>query len=89
MTELTILGAMQHMLLVTLFGVCVLTVPALIVGVIVSILQAATQINEMTMTFIPKLIVMFILLFTLTPWLMHHLVNLTQGLFFNLPHYIR
>ena len=46
MENLTLLSAMQQMLLATLFTVCLLTVPVLIVGVLISIVQAATQINE-------------------------------------------
>lgn len=81
--------ALHHTLLITMIAVCVITIPTLIIGVIVSIIQAATQINEMTVTFIPKLIVMFIVLLTLLPWLMAHLVQITEQLMYNLPNYIR
>ena len=89
MESLTIMSALQHMLLVTMFAVCVITLPALIVGVVISIIQAATQINEMTITFIPKLIVMFIVVLTLTPWLLEKLVYMTQQYMINIPSYIR
>lgn len=89
MESLTIISAMQHMLLVTMLAVCIITVPTLIVGVVISIIQAATQINEMTITFIPKLIVMFLVLLTLAPWLLDKLVYMTQQYMINLPAYIR
>lgn len=89
MNDIHILTAMQQMLYYTMVAVCIITLPTLIVGLVVSIIQAATQINEITMTFIPKMLVMFTLLFLLTPWLMHQLVLITQKYLTNLPAYIR
>lgn len=89
MDSLTIISALQHMLLVTMFAVCIITLPTLLVGVVISILQAATQINEMTITFIPKLIVMFLVVISLMPWLLEKLVYMTQQLMINIPSYIR
>tara|TARA_Y100000588_G_C14167318_1_gene887533 strand:+ start:886 stop:1155 length:270 start_codon:yes stop_codon:yes gene_type:complete len=88
MQEIAILNALHHTLYVILIGVCIITLPTLVVGVLISIIQAATQINEMTMTFIPKLIVMFVVLLTLGPWLMHRLVIITQNMMYDLPNYI-
>jgi flagellar biosynthetic protein FliQ len=89
MNDMHMLMAMQDMLYYTVIGVCIITVPTLIVGLVLSVVQAATQINEMTITFIPKLIVMFTILFMLSPWLMSKLVEITRGLLTNLPTYIR
>lgn len=89
MESLTIMSALQHMLMGTMLAVCIITLPTLIVGVVISIIQAATQINEMTITFIPKLIVMFIVVLTLTPWLFEKLVYMTQQYMINIPSYIR
>lgn len=89
MNDMHMLTAMQQMLYYTMAAVCIITLPTLVVGLLVSIIQAATQINEITMTFIPKMIVMFTLLFLLTPWLMQHLVTITRGYLTNLPNYIR
>lgn len=88
MTDLHILNAMQEMLYYVTVGVCIMTIPILIIGIILSILQAATQINEMTLTFIPKFIVMFTMLFILSPWLMHKLVLIMQNFMSHLPLYI-
>jgi len=89
MGELTLMSALHHMLLTTMFAVCVITLPTLVIGVLISIVQAATQINEMTVTFIPKLIVMFLVVLSLTPWLMEKLVYMTQQFMINIPSYIK
>ena len=89
MNDLSILSALHETLLMIMYAVCIITLPTLVVGVVVSIIQAATQINEMTVTFIPKLIVMFVVLLTLTPWLLNKLVQITQNYMVNLPHYIK
>jgi flagellar biosynthesis protein FliQ len=89
MEPLTLFAAVKHMLLITMFAVCIITIPTLVVGLVISIIQAATQINEMTMTFIPKLIVMFLVLIALMPWLLDNLVSMTQELMLNIPSYIR
>jgi flagellar biosynthesis protein FliQ len=89
MTDIHMLTAMQQMLYYVVIGVCIVTLPTLIVGIILSILQAATQINEMTITFIPKLIVMFFVLFTMSPWLMEKLIFIMRHYMTNLPEYIK
>ena len=61
----------------------------LTVGIIVSILQAATQIQEMTLTFIPKIVSIFIALLIFFPWIMDRMINYTREVFLNLPNYIR
>lgn len=58
---------------------------ALIIGLIVSIFQAATQINEMTLTFIPKLIGMFVILLIAGPWMIGMMVDYIQRLFGSIP----
>jgi flagellar biosynthesis protein FliQ len=61
----------------------------LIVGVVVSIIQAATQIQEMTLTFVPKIISIFLALLISFPWIMNKMVTFTRELFLNLPNYIK
>jgi len=53
----------------------------MLVGLIVSTFQAATQINEQTLTFIPKIVVVFLTLLFFGPWIIHIMVNFTVGLF--------
>ncbi len=61
----------------------------LIVGITISILQAATQIQEMTLTFIPKIVSIFLALLIAFPWIMDKMVSYTRDLMINLPNYIR
>jgi flagellar biosynthetic protein FliQ len=58
---------------------------ALIIGLVVSIFQAATQINEMTLSFIPKLVGMFVVLIITGPWIVTLLVDYIQRLFGSIP----
>lgn len=64
-------------------------VVGLSVGIIVSVIQAATQIQEMTLTFIPKIVSMFIALLVALPWLMEKMITFTKTVFINIPNYIR
>jgi flagellar biosynthetic protein FliQ len=59
------------------------------VGVLVSILQAATQIQEMTLTFVPKIIAVFLALLISFPWIMDKMITFTQEVFLNFPQYIK
>jgi flagellar biosynthetic protein FliQ len=61
----------------------------LLVGVLVSLLQAATQIQEMTLTFVPKILSIFVGLLLLLPWIMNHLMGFFVEVVNNLPRYIR
>ncbi|MDR1857811.1 MAG: flagellar biosynthesis protein FliQ [Desulfovibrio sp.] len=59
------------------------------IGVVVSIIQAATQIQDVTLTFIPKLVCMFVALLLAMPWLMERMITFTREVFINIPTYIR
>ncbi len=59
------------------------------VGVVVSILQAATQIQEATLTFVPKIVAVFLALLVAFPWILDKMVGFTREVFLNLPQYIR
>ncbi len=61
----------------------------LTVGVVVSIIQAATQIQEMTLTFIPKILSMFVALLLALPWIMERMISFTKSVFINIPTYIQ
>jgi flagellar biosynthetic protein FliQ len=63
----------------------VLVVPSLLVGLVVAMFQAATQINEQTLSFLPRLLVMLITLIWAGPWLVRELMEYTQGLIQNIP----
>ena len=62
-----------------------LLLASLAMGLLVSIFQAATQINEMTLSFIPKLLVMFVVLVVMGPWAVHLLVDYVARLFGSIP----
>lgn len=55
------------------------------VGLVVSIFQAATQINEQTMTFIPKIVVVFVTLLICAPWMIRTLIAFTRSIFEKIP----
>jgi len=57
---------------------------ALIVGLMIGIFQAVTSINEMTLTFIPKIVVVFVALVLFAPWMMKILLTFTIGLISNI-----
>ena len=73
---------------VILLLLTVLTVPGLIVGLIVAMFQAATQINESSLSFIPKLFVTFLVLVFAGPWLLKTMINYTDSLITNIPYMI-
>ena len=62
-----------------------LLLAALVTGLIVSIFQAATQINEMTLSFIPKLLVMFLVMIIAGPWMLTIMMDYMQQLYSGIP----
>lgn len=61
----------------------------LIVGLLVSIFQSATSINEMTLTFIPKMLAVATALIFFFPWMMQTIVTFTEQMFLNMNQFIR
>jgi flagellar biosynthetic protein FliQ len=88
MTPQTVLTLAQQALWVTALVAAPLLLTALVVGLVVSIFQAATQINEMTLSFIPKLLAMFAALVLAGPWMLSLLVDYVQRLFSSIPQMI-
>jgi len=85
MTPETIITIFQNTLQVILIILLIVLIPALVVGLFVSMIQAATQINEMTLSFIPKLIVTVFTLMLAGPWLLNLVVEYTRNLITNIP----
>lgn len=85
MTPDSVIGIAQQALELTTFILAVVLLPALAMGLLVSIFQAATQINEVTLSFIPKLLVTFIVLLAAGPWLLQSLLDYTRQLFESIP----
>ncbi len=85
MTEAYILSFAQNALMVTLVMVAPILLVSLVIGGLVSLFQAATQINEVTLTFIPKLIGISLVLAVLGSWMAQQMLAFTANLFGSLP----
>lgn len=83
-----VLAQGQHALVLASVLTLVLLVPALLVGLLVGLFQAATQINEATLSFIPKLLVTFVVIALGGHWLLGLLVDFTRRLIENIPYLI-
>ncbi len=77
------LGQQAIELILMLAGPMLLS--ALVIGLVVSVFQAATQINEQTLSFIPKLVGIFAALVLLGPWMVSMMVDFIQRLYGNIP----
>lgn len=62
---------------------------SLVVGFLISLLQAITQIQDFTLTFVPKILAVFLSLFLLLPWMASVLVSFTARIIENIPAYVR
>ena len=85
MTPETVVTIGQQAVEMTLMISAPLLLSALVIGLLVSIFQAATQINEMTLSFIPKLVGIFVVLIFTGPWMVNTIVDYIQRLFGNIP----
>jgi flagellar biosynthetic protein FliQ len=89
MTTEFVVGITKQAMEMTLLLVAPILGVGLIIGLLVSIVQAMTQLQEMTLTFIPKLLGVAIVLIILAPWMLEMLVTYTSTLYENIPLYIR
>jgi len=85
MTPEAVMSMTYQALKVALIMAGPLLLVTLIVGLVISIFQAATQINEMTLSFIPKLLAVGAALVLLGPWLISTMVDYIQALFSGIP----
>jgi len=85
MTPESVVTLGQQAVEMTLLLSAPLLLSALVIGLVVSIFQAATQINEMTLSFIPKLLGIFLVLILAGPWMVNTMVDYIQRLFGNIP----
>jgi flagellar biosynthetic protein FliQ len=85
MTPESVLTIMQQALQVIILLISVTLLPALLIGLVVSMFQAATSINEQTLTFIPKLLITFFILAFAGPWMLSLLTNYARQLFEDIP----
>ncbi len=88
MTPESVLEIGRHALTVTVLLAAPLLLAALAVGLLIGIIQAATQIQEMTLSFIPKLLVLVVVLLFAGHWMLGLLTDFTIGLYQNIPDFI-
>jgi len=89
MSPESVLTMVQHAMWMLLLITMPLLGVALVVGLVVSIFQAVTQLQEMTLTFIPKIVAVFLTLLFLSPWMLSMLMDFTRNIFINIPTYGR
>ncbi len=85
MTPTTVIEIGRNALEITLMISAPLFLSALVTGLIVSIFQAATQINEATLSFVPKLVVIFIAMIVAGPWMITILTDYVRRLYEAIP----
>jgi flagellar biosynthetic protein FliQ len=89
LNELFALEIGRNALMMTVMLAAPMMGAALVVGLLISVFQALTQINEQTLTFVPKILAVFAVLLATGPWLLNSLVGYTTGLFSMLPAMVR
>ncbi|QDX81356.1 flagellar biosynthetic protein FliQ [Denitratisoma sp. DHT3] len=85
MTPTTVVAIGRQAMEITLLIAAPLFIAALATGLLVSIFQAATQINESTLSFVPKLLVIFLTLLIAGPWMITVLTDYMRRLFESIP----
>jgi flagellar biosynthesis protein FliQ len=85
MTPETVMDLAHRTLMVTSMIAAPMLLIALLAGLVIGMLQAATQINESTLSFIPKLLLLVLTLFAAGPWIMRVLIDFTRGLYASIP----
>jgi flagellar biosynthetic protein FliQ len=88
MTPENVMELAHRMLLVTALIAAPMLVIALIAGLVIGMLQAATQINESTLSFIPKLLLLVLTLFATGPWILRVLTDFTRDLYTSIPNMV-
>ncbi len=81
----TVIDLTRQALTVILYLAMPILLTALAVGLLIGMFQAATQINEMTLSFIPKMIAVVIAILLAAPWMLQMIVDFTERLFHNIP----
>ncbi len=88
MNETQVLILFGDALWLVLLMVAVIVLPSLVVGLIVSVFQAATQINEQTLSFLPRLLATLLAIMAAGPWMLSRLIDLSQRLVHDIPYLI-
>ncbi|MAT64052.1 MAG: flagellar biosynthetic protein FliQ [Gammaproteobacteria bacterium] len=85
MTPDTVITIGEQAMYITVLLAGPLLIASLLVGLVIAMFQAATQINEMTLTFIPKLAAIVLVLLLAGPWLLRSLLDFTLNLYHSIP----
>jgi flagellar biosynthetic protein FliQ len=85
MTPQAVMDLARSTLMLTAMLSAPLLLVALLIGLVVGMLQAATSINEATLSFIPKILVVSLTLFAIGPWMIRELVDFTHDLYSSIP----
>jgi flagellar biosynthetic protein FliQ len=85
MTQQFVIGLARHAIELTLLISLPMLGLGLVVGLVVSIFQAVTQIQEMTLTFVPKILAVMLALLLTFPWMMNKMLDFTRELIVNIP----
>lgn len=89
MTEATVIHLTRQAVELTLLISAPMLLAGLVVGLIISIFQAVTQIQEMTLTFVPKIVAVMLALLVAFPWMMQKLLEFTENIILGLPGFIK
>lgn len=89
MTSDAVVGLMAETIKVTLLVSAPMLLVGLIVGVLISLFQAVTQIQEMTLVFVPKIVAVMVAMIAALPWIISLMMTFTQNIFASIPVYIK
>jgi flagellar biosynthetic protein FliQ len=85
MTDASVIAIGQQALITAVLVAAPILLVSMVIGMLISVFQAMTQINEVTLTFVPKIIAVFAVSALLGPWMVGTMVNYTMRLFATLP----
>jgi flagellar biosynthesis protein FliQ len=85
MTSDFVVGLMAEAIKVTMLISAPVLIVGLVVGVVISLIQAVTQIQEMTLVFVPKIIAVMVVLVAALPWMINIMITYTHNLITNIP----
>ncbi|MBU2097771.1 MAG: flagellar biosynthesis protein FliQ [Gammaproteobacteria bacterium] len=85
MTPDVAVGIWREAMWLIVLLVAVIVMPSLLIGLVISTFQAATQINEQTLSFLPRLLVTLIVIIITGPWLLRRILDYTEQLLISIP----
>lgn len=89
MTQAMVVALAREALILTVMLIGPVLIVSLVIGLMISMFQAATQINEMTLTFVPKIVAIGAVLVLIGPWMLQQMIAYTTALFLNLNKWVR